>query len=795
MSRARLSDLFDRVADGTPVDWARARKEAVDDADQAVIEALETVAKVTECHRGASWGPLEIIDRVGAGAYAEVFRAWDPNLGREIALKLYEGEDQPARLDRALEEARLLARLKHRNIVDVYGAERIGSKLGIWMELVVGHTLSQVLERLGPFDWRAAALCGMDLCSAVAAVHASGLVHADIKAENVMREEGGRIVLVDFGLGQRLRYGRTGPTGVGTPLYAAPEVFTGGSVSGSSDIYSLGVLLYHLVTCRFPVSGKTVADLRAAHEQHLFTALGDVRTELPPSFRAVVEQALRPDPSERYRTAGALEAALQSLLHPEAPPARDGGLERRGLAAGGGPLSIAVLPFVDMSSKHDQEYLCDGIAEEILNILSRDPRLRVVARTSSFQFRGEHTDIRRIGGLLNVDGVLEGSVRAASGRIRITVRLIDVRDGCQLWSEQYDRLLGAVFVLQDEIARNVVSSVSPRLGESAAAFPPGPQTDVEAYSCYLKARFQMNKRTTDGLRKAIAYCEDALRLDGRFARAQSCLADCYFLLGFEGSVPPHNCMPRAKSAAEQALRCDDTLAEGHASLGCALATYDWNWTGADEAFRRAIELNAGYATAHYWRAMWTLVPTGRFDLARDEIEQARRLDPLSPVLSAGMGWQLYFARDFGGSVREAERALEIEETFLMAHDVEAIAHARLGNADRALESARRAVSLSGERPLSLAILGHVSGLCGDEATARDALARLEKKSTEKYVSAYAVAIVLAGLGELERCLSWLERAREERNGWLVFVGVDPTFDALRPEPRFRRLVAGLGLGQ
>ena len=301
MSRTRLSDLFDRVADGTPIDWARTRKEAEDDADKAVIEALETVAKVSECHRGTSWGPLEIIERVGEGAHAEVFRAWDPNLGREVALKLYEGEHEPARLDRALEEARLLAQLKHRNIVDVYGAERIGSKLGIWMELVVGHTLSQVLERLGPFDWRAAALCGMDLCSAVAAVHARGLVHADIKAQNVMREEGGRIVLVDFGLGQRLRHGRAGPPASEPHSDAAPEVFAGGSVSVASDIYSLGVLLYHLVTGRFPVDGKTVADIRAAHEQHLFTPLGDVRTELPPSFRAVVEQALRPEPSERYR--------------------------------------------------------------------------------------------------------------------------------------------------------------------------------------------------------------------------------------------------------------------------------------------------------------------------------------------------------------------------------------------------------------------------------------------------------------------------------------------------------------
>ena len=508
MSRTRLSDLFDRVADGTPIDWTRTRKEAADDADKELIEALETVAMVSECHRGTSWGPLEIIERLGAGAHAEVYRAWDPNLGREVALKLYEGEHKPGRLDRALEEARLLAQLNHRNIVDVYGAERIGSTLGIWMELVVGHTLSQVLERLGSFDWRAAALCGMDLCSAVAAVHAKGLVHADIKAQNVMREEGGRIVLVDFGLGQRLQHGRTGPTGVGTPVYAAPELFAGGSASVSSDIYSLGVLLYHLVTGQFPVHGKTVADIRAAHEKHLFTPLGDVRTELPPSFRAVVEQALRPEPAERYRTAGALEAALQGLLHPEAPPGRDGGLERTGLAAGGGrSISIAVLPFVDMSRKHDQEYICDGIAEEILNILSRHHGLRVVARTSAFQFKDEHIDIRRIGGLLNVDAVLEGSVRAASGRIRITVRLIDVRDGCQLWSEQYDRQLGDVFVLQDEIARNVVSSMSPRLGESPAASPPAPRTDVEAYSCYLKARFQMNKRTTDGLRKAIAYCE------------------------------------------------------------------------------------------------------------------------------------------------------------------------------------------------------------------------------------------------------------------------------------------------
>ncbi len=753
-----ILDLAAAIADGVQIDWNHVDGRVSKIEERSRVEQLRVIAKIAGMYRipedpsgksdnsgsqGAGtagenrrdsqdsalerWGGLHLVEQVGQGSFGTVYRAHDPQLDRPVAVKLlqriFSTDEQLA--SRLLHEGQTLARVDHPNVVTVYGAGTHDGRVGLWMEFVRGLTLEQMLVSHGPFSAGEAGVVGFELCGALAAVHQAGLVHRDVKAQNVMREEGGRLVLVDFGAVQkRADVGTVDGRITGTPLYLAPEVLAGATASAKSDVYSLGVLLYHLVTDDFPVKGASLEHLLRAHAQGEITPVQDVRPLLPRAFVQVIERATHPDPAKRFASAGRLQAALAHVpgsrvskavprLRPPAKRKTDAGWPGTS-GRDAGVASVAVLPFSDMSPAKDQECFCDGITEEIINALTQIPGLRVAARTSAFQFKGQARDARQIGNALNVAAVLDGSVRKDGNQLRITVELIGAVDGYHLWSRRFDRGLEDVFAVQDEIASSVVGTLTGRLEASRRVQTRAPRSkDLDAYASYLEGRYHWNKRTESELKKSVACFAEATARDPDFAEAHAGLADAYVTLGTHGALPPRDVMPRAKRAIDKALEIDGGLAEAHACRGCVRSVYDWSWSDAEHDFRQAISVNPSYPTAHHWYAINHLVPLGRFDEATDALHRALDLDPLSLAIKTSLGIKSYFAGQYDDAVRELSRAVELDESFGMARFFLGATYTELSKYAEALRELKAAIRCSGRSPEVLAALGYLHGVSGD----------------------------------------------------------------------------------
>jgi serine/threonine-protein kinase len=683
------------------------------------------------------------------------------------------------------------------------------------MEFVRGLTLEQMLATHGPFSAGEAGLVGYELCGALAAVHHAGLVHRDVKAQNVMREEGGRLVLMDFGAGQKqAEPGTVGGRIVGTPLYLAPEVLKGIEATISSDVYSLGVLLYHLVTNDFPVRAASFGDLVQAHTRGEITPLQDLRPHLPRSFVRVVERATDPNPARRFASAGRMEAALAQIhssstsktvaLRLRSTERMSGGarlLAERTPGAGHvaagrdpGVPSVAVLPFSDMSPAKDQECFCDGMTDELINALTQISGLRVAARTSAFQFKGQARDVRQIGDALNVATVLDGSVRKDGDRLRITVELIGSADGYHLWSQRFDRHLVDVFAVQDEIAGSVVSTLKGKLAADQMAAVVAPRSrDLEAYGFYLEGRYHWNKRTEDELKRSVGCFERAIDKDPDYGQAYAGMADAYVMLGTYGAMPPQDVMPRAKRALERAIEIDVDLAEAYTCRGCVRSVYDWSWSSAEDDFRRAIALKPSYPTAHHWYAINHLVPLGRFDEATEELHRALDHDPLALAIKTSLGLKCYFAGRYDDAARELSKTIELEESFGLARFFLGATCTELSRYAEALAELEAAIRLSGRSPEILAALGYLHGVSGDLERARSVLDELRQVADTRYVSPAKIAQVHVGVGEHVEALARLEEAHAERAADLAWLGVRPVFGKLHAEPRFTALLKQMGL--
>lgn len=453
--------------------------------------------------------------------------------------------------------------------------------------------------------------------------------------------------------------------------------------------------------------------------------------------------------------------------------------------------SIAVLPFVNMSGNEADEYFSDGMTEELINALTAVGGLRVAARTSSFAFKGKEADVREIGQSLNVQTILEGSVRKARNRLRITAQLVNVADGYHLWSETYDREMEDVFAVQEEISRAIVSALKVKLA-AAEERPVATRTGhLEAYDLYLKGRYFWNKRTEEGLKTAIEYFERAIALDRSYAPPYAGLADSYIVLSIgHGFLSPEEGMPRGKEAAMKALELDEALAEAHASLAHVKTWYERDWAGAEREYKRAIELDPNYATAHHWYSL-LLVGMGRFEEGFAEIRRAHELEPYSLIIATTVGRRVHFGRRYDEAIAAYRSALELDPNFAIAHKWLGIAYAQQGSFADALEELRKATELEPKNTVIRAALAYGYALSGSGAEARKILEGL--KAGRRYVSPYRVAIVYAALGETDQAFEWLEKGYRERDGWLLNLNVDPALDPLRSDPRFARLVKRMGL--
>lgn len=480
-----------------------------------------------------------------------------------------------------------------------------------------------------------------------------------------------------------------------------------------------------------------------------------------------------------------LSAVLLALHFREPTSARGGEI--------GPTTAIAVLPFEDFSPDRSQEYFSDGLTEEILNALAKVEGLRVPARSSTFIFKGPAVDLRQVGRELNVGSVLEGSVRKSGDRLKVTVRLVEVASGYELWSETYERRIDDVFEVQDDIARSVVAALR---GELMAREPLVHSTteDVEAYNLYLRGRYHWHQRTPAGFQAAISFFQQAVARDSTYALAYTGLADVYSLLGAYdyGVLPPLEAMPRAKAAAQRALALDPRLAEAHASLANIQATFDWDWPAAERGFRRALELNPGYASAHHWHSLF-LHSQERTGEARSAILRARELDPLSLVMSTSLARHFYYAGDFERSVEEYRRAIEMDPRFVVAHLGKGMALVQLGRTDEAVTAFRTALQITGgAQPVVQALIAHAQASAGDEASAREALRSLMQLSRSAYVPAEYIALVHLGLGDTDAVFEWLDVAFANRSGAMAFLRVEPLLHPVRSDRRFAALLRRVG---
>jgi eukaryotic-like serine/threonine-protein kinase len=736
----------------------------------------------------SQWGALKIRRKIADGSFGTVYLAWDPALERDVALKVLRAAD---RFRTVIREGRLLARVRHPNVVTVYGVDEYEGTVGLWMEWVEGLTLTQVLAAHGLLGGQEAALIGIDVCRAVAAVHKAGLLHRDIKAHNVMREAGGRMVLMDFGAGEiRTEHTLAGPRLVGTPLYLAPELFDGQPATIACDIYSLGVLLYHLLTKRYPVEGETLDAIGATHARRQRTPLADRRPDLPPRLVQVVEGALERDPARRYRNAGAMEDDLVSVL--ELQSALDETVAHDVIARRRRRIpSVAVLPFENLGPDQDLEYFCNGLADELLTGLGKVPGLRVASRTSSIHVKQIETDIRSVCRRLDVDAVLEGTVRKAGDRLRISAQLVSAEDGCHLWSEGYDRRTADVFAVQNEIARSVVD----RLKITLAEFPRQPlirqhTQNPRAYQCYLKGRFYWTRRFHGGLNAALEQFQKAIEEDAGYALAYAGLADAYAFIAVYSVQRPRTAFADASVAAERALALDPDLSEAHTSLGFIRLQSDWNWPVAEREFRRALELDPTQTLPRLYHS-WLMVLQGDSAGAIIEARRAQEIEPLSPLVNAGTAHTLFLARRYEQAVAECEKSLEVDPNFIFPIHVMGMCRALQSRLTEAIEIGERTVLMSGHAPFYLGVLGHYYARSGASEKVRDILDELASLADTRYVPPHCLVYIYSGANDLDRAFEWQAKAYDD--GASPFYYFSPLIENLHADPRHAADLRRMGL--
>jgi eukaryotic-like serine/threonine-protein kinase len=740
---------------------------------------------------GTSLLHYDVLDKIGEGGMGAVYRARDRRLDRLVAIKFLPADAAADgdRRRRFLEEARAASALNHPGIVTIYdvGEDTQDSLAFIAMELVSGETLASALERKRLPATEAVRIT-IHVADALEAAHTAGVIHRDLKPANIMLI-GDRVKILDFGLARRsladLDETTRTAAGVimGTAAYMSPEQVEGREADQRSDVFALGIVLYEMLSGRRAFSRSSPMATMAAilHER-------PEPLEAHEALVAIVDRCLARRPEDRFARMADLKSALEGYQAGATAPAPVSSSNWKVRQNAPKEARIAVLPFADMSPQKDQEYFCDGIAEEILGALSQLPCVFVASRTSSFRFKGGADDIRAIGTSLNVDAVLEGSVRKAGERLRITAQLVNVADGYRVWSERWDRRLEDIFDVQDEIAHAVVSALQVQfLPGAACAIVRRPTNDPEAYSLYLRGRHSWNTWTLEGLESATAYFEKAIARDPEYAGAWSGLADVYTVLGGFGHRSPMEYMPKAVEAARKALSLDDSLAEAHCSLAIALVFSAWNWQEAEFHFRRALELapRSG-AVRHAWAACY-LAPHGRLAEAREQIDLALSLDPFSLSSTLTACAIETFSGNVDAALRRAGEASRIAPENYAPHFY---AHAPLlvrGDYEGALRELAEAVRLFPYDTRLPAVVGFCHAMAGRPERALECLEQLDEIGKSRYVQSINKGIVLLGLDRVEEAIPYVEKAIENHEGWCVYLPIEVKFARLRSHPRYPEL--------
>lgn len=780
-------------------------------------------------------GHYRLLEKIGAGGMGEVYRARDERLEREAAIKILPlrfRDDAPAR-SRLLDEARSASQLNYPHICTIYEVNEENGVIFIAMEYVAGASLSAIIPP-GGLPTEQVVRYGTQIAGALAHAHQRRIVHRDLKPANVIVTPDGNAKVLDFGLATRLRteeledatlsranLAESEPL-AGTLPYMAPEQLRGEVADARSDIWALGILLYEAAIGHRPFSGRSGFDLTSAILRDPPPAPpAHVSTEL----FSVIRKCMAKDPAARYQSAAEVRSALETLESTavsrtavvQVPPAAHrlvplpawvgvglaavfgilfslniGGLRQKLMHWTAAPTirSLAVLPLANLSGDASQDFFSDGMTAELIRDLSKIAQLRVVSRTSAMSYKGTHTPLPQIARELNVDALLEGSVARSGNRVRIALGLYDGASDRELWSETFERDLNDVLALEDQVAHAVAMQV--RLKVSSSAETPRAGVSPEAYDLYLKGRYSLDQGSADDLKLAFVYFRQGIEKDPQYAPLYAGLAGAFARLPFYTDTRPSEAFPQAKEAAAKALQLEPTLAEAHASMAYVMNYYDWDRSGAEQEFKRALELDPNDAAAHHAYGRF-LASLGRIDEARAELNRALELDPLSLIIQSNAGMLSYFARRYDNAVQQLQKVLAIDPKFPVPYWGIGMCYEQLKKYPEALGQFQKGIELSGRGSNGIASLAHGQSLAGQGAEARKILDELRDRSKTRYVSSYQFAVIYLGLGENEQAMAALEDAYGERSTLLGYLKMDPRFDPLRSDARFHDLLRRIHL--
>jgi serine/threonine protein kinase/Flp pilus assembly protein TadD len=834
---------------------------------------------------GTFLGRYEIRSKIGAGGMGEVYLAQDTKLDRKVALKALPVEvaTNQDRMRRFVQEAKAASALNHPNIITIYEIEEIDSVNFIATEFIDGETLRECMRRSGMklsdvLDVTA------QVASALAAAHVAGIVHRDVKPENIMLRRDGIVKVLDFGLAkltsddpagvdtQASTRFRTDPgTVVGTVAYMSPEQARGIDVDARTDIFSLGVVIYQMIAGRLPFEGSNTNEILASILSDKETPpLARYTREVPTELDRIVAKALRKNKAERYQTIQDMLLDLKSLKHEleferklerSAPPQAEAGAATSQVAEPAGRFSpsrastsgelppsrslrtgpvssveyvisgikqhkrgsalvlsvvllatgiaywvlvhrssrvttidsIAVMPFENVTHDQATEYLSDGVTESLINSLSQLPHIKVIARNSVFRYKNQTLDLQQVARQLNVQAVLTGRVIEQGGTLSVSVELTDTQNNAQLWGQRYTRKAADIFAVQDEIARQVTDTLRVRLnGGQQEQVTKRYTENAEAYRLYRQGRYYLNEGSEENSDRAISFFDQAIALDPRYALAYAARGETFFNLG-DITLPMSEAMPKAEHEAEAALSIDDKLADARLILANIRFQYDWDFAGAEEDFKQVIALNPNYAEAHH-QYTYYLALTGRPMEAVAEIKLAQQLDPVNPSINVDVCLPYYLSRQYDESIAQTRKALEMFPSFFLPHMALGSALFEKGDISAGIEELEKAGAME-PAPHVFGNLGYAYAKSGRKNEARKLLAQLKEQSKGRYVAAYWIAVIHAGLNEKDEAFVWLQKAYQERSWWLVWIKMDPKVDSLRSDSRFIDLMRRIGFPQ
>jgi serine/threonine protein kinase/tetratricopeptide (TPR) repeat protein len=798
---------------------------------------------------GQTISHYRIVEQLGAGGMGVVYKAEDSRLNRAVALKFLPEKlaENPQALERFRREARAASALNHPGICTIYDIGEQDGRAFIVMEFLNGETLRKHIGAK-PLPLGEILKLGMQIAEALDAAHAEGIIHRDIKPANIFVTKRGQAKVLDFGLAKLAPRGIAGDgsdssdnsatdtslVGMisGTPSYMSPEQIRGDVLDPLTDIFSFGVVLYEMATGRQAFGAGTGGAIIEAVLTRAPAPACSINPEIPGGLEAIINKALHKDKSQRYQHAAEIRNDLERLgrgadsISGWKPAERNGGVAAAAPTTNdsepGGPQttpvpgtqtrlqqsgghtstirrervarvidSLAVLPFENASRDPENEYLSDGIAGSLINMLATIPKLRVMAQSTVFRYKGREVDPQTVGRELNVRAVLTGRMMQSGGSLRIGTELVDVATGSRLWGAQYDRKPGDIFAIQDEISNEISDSLRIKLTRAEKKRLTKRETqDADAYGLYLKGRHHWNKWTEEGFYKAIEFFQRAVNQDPSYALAYAGIADSYVLLGWNSYLSPKEAFPKAKAAAAEAVRLAPDLGEAHTAMAAVLWLYDWQWEEARAEFEKSLALNPCYPTTNHWYAEF-LMTMGQHQEAIARMQSSQQLDPLSLIISVAIGWTLYMDRRYDEATHQIRRTFELDPNYPVANWVLGLVLRQMGRYEKAIEEGEKGVEHSGGSPLIRASLAGTLGAAGKRAEAMRILEDLRAVAKQKYVAPYFFAGIYAGLGELDHALECLEKSFEEHSHWLIYLRMDPAMDALRSLPRFQDLLRPL----